>query len=749
MAFATDIFNGDGSETEFELTFKYIQRDHVKVYRVAEDETETELTVVTDGTDLGDDDYKWETDKKVKLGKAPSDKEKCKVVRETPEDEQLVQWKDGSYITAEDLNTSDKQWLFVDQEHHDRIETLEGYVPTLDAAAITEEQAEKDPTDPAWSGDDRLATAGAIDRIYSNIVGDADGFPGTDNKGKRGKFRIDNSIDPQKMFWWDESLATPAWVEIEIKGADGPKGDKGDTGDTGPAPGLQDPATAVSNVANKSDGSVGDATVSIEQDSTSKDLKFTFGIPVGEKGDKGGDGTDGAAATVEVDSTVTLDAGNDAKVTNTGTTSAAKFKFEIPKGPKGDKGADGTGAGTVTEVKAGNGISVTDATTTPTVTAKSGDNSITVDSDGIKVKIKSGGGITLDTDGLSASGGGGSGKASIGEDPPEAASDANKGEFWFNDDQGRLYMSYPDATDSGDDKHHQWIAVAPPSATPAIPTLDQVCDQGNTTDKGAEFGGDVERSSGTANTWSRLTGSGVSVGRQNADAASAVFQGFGGGSATADRTSLITSNGAATFDGIVSASDNNIRLTENNGGGELIVRQDTTTGNTNVISVVAGGASPATNGVINLRSDGNIVLRTAGAGIQFGSTNSGGDITSQTLDDYEEGTWTPTSDAGNPSITNLGSFTGTYIKVGGQVTVLMSLFQSSNNMGFNAGNYRFNGLPFAPNTTFIGSGLMFNSANAMESIPTQALGGSQIFAEIPALTSQRGLRFTITYFTDS
>ena len=36
-----------------------------------------------------------------------------------------------SYIVAEDLNTSDKQFLYIDQEHDDRIETLEGFVPTV------------------------------------------------------------------------------------------------------------------------------------------------------------------------------------------------------------------------------------------------------------------------------------------------------------------------------------------------------------------------------------------------------------------------------------------------------------------------------------------------------------------------------------------------------------------------------------------------------------------------------------------
>ena len=386
MAFATDIFNGDGSETEFELTFDYIQRDHVKVYRVAEDETKTELTVVTDGTDLGDDDYKWETDKKIKLGKAPSDKEKCKVVRETPEKEQLVQWKDGSYITAEDLNTSDKQFLYVEQEHHDRIETLEGYVPTLDAAAITEEQAQKDPTDPAWSGDDRLATAGAIDRIYSNVVGNASGFPGDGNKGKRGKFRIDNSVDPQKIFWWDESLSTPAWVEIEVKGADGK------------APGLQDPATSVSNVSLKADGEPGDATVTIAQDDDG-DLKFTFGVPVGKTGEKGQDGTGtgtvtsvkgGSGITASASTTepkVSVDYGEGLEASEAGDAGKARVKLDgttITRGTAGikvttpfdepasngkwvrQKTDDGTswvaettgGSGDVTDVEAGKGISV-------------------------------------------------------------------------------------------------------------------------------------------------------------------------------------------------------------------------------------------------------------------------------------------------------------------------------------------------------------------------------------------------------
>lgn len=61
----------------------------------------------------------------------------------------------------------------------------------------------------------------------------------------------------------------------------------------------------------------------------------------GPQGPQGPAGPAGAAATVTVGDVTTLDAGQDATVTNAGTTSAAVFNFGIPKGPKGDKGDPG------------------------------------------------------------------------------------------------------------------------------------------------------------------------------------------------------------------------------------------------------------------------------------------------------------------------------------------------------------------------------------------------------------------------
>lgn len=57
----------------------------------------------------------------------------------------------------------------------------------------------------------------------------------------------------------------------------------------------------------------------------------------GPQGPQGPAGPAGAAATVTVGDVTTLDAGQDATVTNAGTTSAAVFNFGIPKGPKGTK----------------------------------------------------------------------------------------------------------------------------------------------------------------------------------------------------------------------------------------------------------------------------------------------------------------------------------------------------------------------------------------------------------------------------
>jgi hypothetical protein len=64
--------------------------------------------------------------------------------------------------------------------------------------------------------------------------------------------------------------------------------------------------------------------------------------------------------------------------------------------------------------------------------------------------------------------------------------------------------------------------------------------------------------------------------------------------------------------------------------------------------------------------NGNLVIGTAGNGIDFSADPSAAGMTSELLDDYEEGTWTPaTRSAGGTYV----SQAGTYIKVGRLVTL--------------------------------------------------------------------------------
>jgi len=86
---------------------------------------------------------------------------------------------------------------------------------------------------------------------------------------------------------------------------------------------------------------------------------------------------------------------------------------------------------------------------------------------------------------------------------------------------------------------------------------------------------------------------------------------------------------------------------------------------------------------------GNLVIGTAGKGIDFSATSGSG--TSEVLDDYEEGTWTPAPIAGTATVT------GTYTKIGNQVTVEGSMTDFSNITSTSTNNIY--GLPFTNGAT--------------------------------------------------
>jgi hypothetical protein len=101
---------------------------------------------------------------------------------------------------------------------------------------------------------------------------------------------------------------------------------------------------------------------------------------------------------------------------------------------------------------------------------------------------------------------------------------------------------------------------------------------------------------------------------------------------------------------------------------------------------------------MTLNSTGNLVFPT-GKGIDFAATASGsGTMTSELLNDYEEGTFTPgiTFGGGNTGLTG-SVFAGRYTKVGRTVTICGLIVLT--NKGSSTGGALITGLPFANSNT--------------------------------------------------
>jgi hypothetical protein len=97
---------------------------------------------------------------------------------------------------------------------------------------------------------------------------------------------------------------------------------------------------------------------------------------------------------------------------------------------------------------------------------------------------------------------------------------------------------------------------------------------------------------------------------------------------------------------------------------------------------------------------GGATPSASGAGITFPATQSAS-TDANTLDDYEEGTFTPTwtRDGGNPSYTvSSGNTGGRYTKIGNLVTVSFE-FRTSAISSNGSGNWEISSLPFTSNAS--------------------------------------------------
>lgn len=140
-----------------------------------------------------------------------------------------------------------------------------------------------------------------------------------------------------------------------------------------------------------------------------------------------------------------------------------------------------------------------------------------------------------------------------------------------------------------------------------------------------------------------------------------------------------------------------------------------------------------------------ILAPAAGKGIDFSANANAPGMTSELLNWYEAGTWTPSVNAASGTITSYTA-TATYTRIGQQVTVAGQITVTDNGTG--AGSVRVGGLPFAASSVnFAGVGL--NGATGatigIAFAATNTLVMYKYDATYPVATGQQIL-FTVTYF---
>jgi hypothetical protein len=180
----------------------------------------------------------------------------------------------------------------------------------------------------------------------------------------------------------------------------------------------------------------------------------------------------------------------------------------------------------------------------------------------------------------------------------------------------------------------------------------------------------------------------------------------------------------------------------------------------------AGGTITWTQ-VLIVGKDTTVALQGAnaftGTGITFPGTQSQSS-NANTLDDYEEGSWTPNL-AFNGSTTGITYIyrTGTYVKIGRQVTVWATVYLSSK--GSATGDATFISLPYQPDQTFYNeqhgcvgelNGVTFSGylesrvgGTATVNIFQQISGSSFASLNNTSFTNSASMAFTVTYTTNA
>ena len=268
----------------------------------------------------------------------------------------------------------------------------------------------------------------------------------------------------------------------------------------------------------------------------------------------------------------------------------------------------------------------------------------------------------------------------------------------------------------------------------------------------ATFAGNVNCTSDSSNTAS-LVSAGYVLSNRTSGTAS-VFNGqLNGGS-----TSNIKADGSATFaSSVVSGS-----VTAGGGGGNYLSNGEVAAySSTNSSWLWRGWDASGSSNVLtsSIKADGsatfagNVVLSTAGSGINFSATGDGsGTATSELLDDYEEGTFTPGVSFGSGATgMTFNEQVGRYTKVGNYV--FCSFVYQITNKGSSTGAVNFTGLPYATmniDTARGGGGITYMTGlSSINQIPILYAVSNRTSIEVYQINQSDGTGTTSSALTDA
>jgi hypothetical protein len=165
----------------------------------------------------------------------------------------------------------------------------------------------------------------------------------------------------------------------------------------------------------------------------------------------------------------------------------------------------------------------------------------------------------------------------------------------------------------------------------------------------------------------------------------------------------------------------------------------------NPINVEINGAAHSTfvaNGSFSI-ANGNLVIGTAGKGIDFSAATHAAGMTSELLNDYEEGTWTPVLSFGGGSTgITYAVQEGHYTRVGRYVTGRFIVLLSSK--GSSTGDALIAGLPFTV-ASYNGGAFTTVCSNFASNAPTQGYCNQNSNQIVPWIISGTG----VTGLTDA